>query len=90
MTESLPVLCIEEVDRVNLTGWARETLHRLLDARYNQRRELLTVLASNLAPEQLPADFGYLASRMRGGQVVEVAGLDMRPAIAMRERVDIN
>ena len=86
----LHILAIDEIERVNLTGWANETIHRLLDSRYNQRNELLTVLATNLAPGMLPSEFGYLASRMSGGHVVEVGGADLRPAVAIRERKDID
>jgi hypothetical protein len=80
----LTVLCIDEVadpDRANLTGWAKETTFRLLDARYNARDQLLTVLASNVHPDHMSAEWGYLRSRMDGGTTVEVGGDDMRPFI---------
>lgn len=83
---SFRVLCVDEVDRVNLTDWAKETTFRLLGSRYDDRSELLTVMATNLTPEDLPAEFGYLASRMRGGVVCLVDGPDMRPATGIRER----
>lgn len=83
------VLCLDEIDRVNLTGWAKETVFRLLDARWTECNHLLTVLASNLAPDNLPAEFGYLESRMRGGVVVEVGGYDMRPGIGLRYRREL-
>jgi DNA replication protein DnaC len=87
---AIPVLAMDEIDRVNMTPWATETTYRLLDSRFNSRDELVTVIACNLSPLQLPAEFGYLASRMRGGQVVEVGGADLRPAIALKERKDID
>jgi chromosomal replication initiation ATPase DnaA len=87
---TLPVLAVDEVDRVNLTPWAMETTYRLLDSRFNSRGELLTVVACNLSPLQMPENLGYLASRMRGGLVVEVGGADLRPAVGMRERADID
>jgi DNA replication protein DnaC len=80
------VLCLDEVDRVNLTGWAKETVFRLLDARCAEQGSLLTVLATNLAPDRLPPEFGYLTSRMRGGVIVEVKGPDMRGAQGIRAR----
>ena len=82
--QRIPVLAVDEVadpDRANLTGWAKETIFRLLDARYNRRSEVLTAMASNVRPEQMTAEWGYLRSRMGGGLVVEVGGEDMRPYI---------
>jgi DNA replication protein DnaC len=74
------VLCLDEVDKAQLSGWAQETLFRLLNSRYEERGALLTVLASNTPPDKLADELGYLASRMRGGLVVPVAGPDMRGA----------
>lgn len=70
-------LMIDEVDRVNLTGWAQETAFRLLDARYQARDYALTALATNADPGNMPAGLEYLGSRM-AGDMVEVGGLDMR------------
>lgn len=78
---SIRVLCLDEIDKVNLTSWSQETIFALLDDRYNRKDNVLTVLASNTAPKDLPAELGYLSSRMSGGDVVFVAGPDMRPAI---------
>lgn len=77
------VLTIDEIDRVNLTGWAKETIFRLLDARYTERDRLLTVMATNTAPSQFEDELRYVASRMSGGIVVTVPGPDMRPAASM-------
>lgn len=79
---SYRVLCIDEVDRVQLTPWAKEKLFTLIDSRYNDRDHMLTVLAHNA---EIPADLGYLKSRMSGGIIVEVAGDDMRPAVSRIE-----
>jgi chromosomal replication initiation ATPase DnaA len=87
---NLLVLAVDEVDRVNLTPWAMETTYRLIDSRFNSRNRLLTVVACNLSPLQMPENLGYLASRMRGGLVVEVGGADLRPAVALNERSDID
>lgn len=76
------VLCLDEVadgNRSNLTGWAKETVFRLLDARYNDRERVLTVLGTNVHPDRMTPEWGYLRSRMDGGRVIEVAGKDMRP-----------
>lgn len=76
----VPILAIDEVDRINLTPWARETLFRLLDTRYNNAATMLTILALNPNPQLLGDDWGYLKSRMGGGEIIEVGGPDMRPA----------
>ena len=83
------VLAIDEVDRVNLTGWAKETIFRLLDSRFNERTSCLTVMATNTEPRQFPAELGYLSSRIMGGVVVEVPGPDMRPAIGLKATCDL-
>lgn len=78
---SIRVLCLDEFDRVNLTGWTLETIFRLVDDRYSNMDKLLTVFASNLAPFDLPTEFGYLVSRLKQGNVINVPGPDMRPAV---------
>lgn len=78
------ILAIDEVDRVNLTGWAKETIFRLLNSRYEESDRLLTVMATNVEPIDLPAELGYLGSRMNGGQIIRVGGPDMRPGVALR------
>jgi len=78
------ILAIDEVDRVHLTGWAKETIFRLLNSRYEESDRLLTVMATNVEPIDLPAELGYLGSRMNGGQIIRVGGPDMRPAVALR------
>lgn len=82
------VLCLDEIDRVNLTQWAQETIQRMLDSRYNDRASILTVMAANNPPDGLPHELDYLASRINGGVVVEVGGIDMRPVIGAIERKD--
>jgi hypothetical protein len=71
------VIAIDEIDRVNLTGWAQETAFRLLDARYQAREMVLTVLATNADPANMPAGLEYLGSRM-AEDMTAVGGLDMR------------
>lgn len=78
--QRVPVLALDEIadpNRSNLTGWAKETIFRLLDARYNGQNEVLTALATNVHPEMMDAEWGYLRSRMIG-RIVEVGGEDMR------------
>ena len=74
----MSVLCVDEVNGVNLTSWALETINRLLDHRYTHRSEYLTVMALNLEPDALPVEMQYLASRMKEGVVLEVGGVDVR------------
>ncbi len=74
------VLCLDELDKASLTGWAMQTIFRLLNSRYEERDQLLTVMATNTPPENMPAELGYLASRMREGEVVRVGGPDVRVA----------
>ncbi len=78
---SIRVLCLDEVEKFNPTGWRNETVFRLIDDRYQQKDNLLTVFASNKAPAELPVELGYMASRFTEGAIVEVPGPDMRPAI---------
>ena len=79
------VLAIDELDKVKLTEWTLQTLHRLLDTRY-ESAGLLTVLAMNTKPEDLPGDLEYLSSRISGGVAVEVVGGDMRGDQGLRAR----
>lgn len=70
------VLAIDELDQINLTNWTRQTIHRLLDTRYEDAN-LLTILAMR-NPYELPEDLDYLSSRILGGDSVRVDGDDMR------------
>ena len=77
----VPVLCVDEVTRFNDTGWAREQLFLLVNARYRRRHTHLTAFATNGDPNDMlsPDDaLGYLYSRMREGGLFELRG-DMRP-----------
>lgn len=78
------VLCIDELDKIySFSGWTLQTLHRLLDTRY-ESAGLLTALAMNKAPEDLPGELEYLASRISGGVALDVGGDDMRPGLSAR------
>lgn len=84
------VLCLDEIDKVNLTGWTKETIFRLFDSRWQESDRLLTVMASNTAPEDMPAELGYLRSRIRGGVVVEVPGPDVRSAQGLKAKQEMS
>jgi DNA replication protein DnaC len=70
------VLAIDEIDQVTYTPWVKQTIHRLLDTRYEDPC-LLTILALRDV-NKLPEDLEYLRSRMFGGECIEVCGDDMR------------
>lgn len=75
----LPVLAIDEVDRLRQTAYAAEQQFLLLDRRYEQalRQRAVTLLAANISPDQLP---GYLADRVLDGRfaIVRLAGASAR------------
>ncbi len=76
---NLPVLAIDEIDRLRQTAYATEQQFLLLDRRYEQalRQRSVTLMAANTAPEQLP---GYLADRILDGRfaIVRLAGASAR------------
>ena len=76
----VPVLCVDEFDKANLTAFAQEFQFDFLDERYEAglRGECCTVFASNSPPDELP---GYLLSRVEDGRclVIENRGKDLRP-----------
>jgi len=76
----VPALFVDEVTRFNETSWAKERLFNLVDTRHRRRSSHLTVFATNDDPNQVldtSEDVGYLFSRMRSGNIVELCG-DMR------------
>ena len=72
------VLAIDEIDRISSTAWAMSTLMAVMDMRYNRRATHATLMATNSDPDNMPAGFEYLASRMRDGDRVPVGGRDLR------------
>ena len=80
--KSLPLLALDEIEKVNPTNWAGERIHQLIDARWVQgiRGESVTLIASNKRPDQLD---GYLASRIEDSRnrIVELSGPDGRSTI---------
>ena len=78
----LPVLAIDEFDRVRDTGYGHERRFVLMDRRYELalREEGVTIMASNTDPSNLP---DYLYDRVSDGRfrVVRVTGKSMRPGM---------
>jgi hypothetical protein len=72
------LLAIDEIDRTSTSSWARATLMRLLDGRYNRRNLQATLLATNTPPNALPETLDYLASRLKDGARIEVGGKELR------------
>lgn len=79
--KNVQVLAFDELDKVNITPWVQEVLHRLIDARYTDRGRVLTIFACNAEPARLRAEFQYVASRMSEGKIVHITGSDIRPAL---------
>ena len=75
---TIPILALDEVDRVSTSNWAMGQLMSILDRRYEARTELLTLLATNAHIDRLPDPFRYLQSRLRDGQRIPVGGVDLR------------
>jgi DNA replication protein DnaC len=80
---SLPVLAIDEFDRVRSTDYGEERRFVLMDRRYEQaiRCEGVTLIASNSDPKRLP---GYLYDRVRDGRlsVIKIEGGSLRPGLS--------
>jgi len=87
-TRQIPVLAIDELDQLSMTPWVMQTMHRLLDTRY-ETGGLLTVLAMKNNPDSLPDDMAYLSSRISGGVPVEVTGCDVRESIGTRAQREL-
>jgi hypothetical protein len=77
--ESLPVLCLDEIDKVQGSPWVNEQLTALVDARFRSgvAGATGTVLALNQCPDDQPP---WIASRLRDGRccVVHNDGPDAR------------
>lgn len=85
---SVRVLCIDEIDKVKLSDWALETISKIVVDREQHKDDLLTVMASNITPDQFAPELGYLASRLKGGLVVNVPAPDMRSLGLPKPRID--
>ena len=71
------VLALDEMDRWNPTPWAQEKFFQLIDARYRDGANMLTVFATNSDIDTLP---GYVQSRMmdRRCRIFRMTGADVR------------
>ncbi len=84
---SVPVLCLDEIDKVNASSWVTEQLTALVDARFRSgiSGATGTVLALNSDPAAQPA---WIASRLADGRCRLVHNDDrdarafMQPALA--------
>ncbi len=78
----VPLLAIDEVDRLRETEYAQEKRFVMLDRRYEKalRRQSITIMAANQGPGSLP---GYLYDRVRTGafEIVQLEGGSFRPAM---------
>ena len=78
----LPILAIDEFDRIRNTEYGSERRFVLMDRRYEDavREKTITILASNSDPSKLP---GYLYDRVRDGrfQIIHLSGESFRPGI---------
>jgi len=83
------LLAIDEIEKFNPTSWAEAEFFRLVDNRYRNANETMTVWATNsrVAPNRtvIPNTRypGYLESRINDARfaVVEMAGGDVRAAL---------
>lgn len=78
---SLPLLAIDEFEKVYDTGFVEERRFQVLDSRYETatRQEYgITLMAANVPPEKLP---GAIASRVKDERfgVVHITAKDRRP-----------
>jgi len=80
--KSIPVLAIDEVDKVKLTEFVEERRFDILDHRHvsGLRGDTITLFAANSAPGGFD---DWTKSRFEDGRmaVVELKGEDMRPAM---------
>ncbi len=76
----IPILCIDEFDKVKGTEYVHERRMRLVDDRYADaiEQKTVTIFASNESPESFD---NYLTDRFRDGRfkVVNMGGQSMRP-----------
>lgn len=77
---TVPVLALDELDDFRTTEWALERFRRLIDERWRNMDQCVTLLATNVSVDVL--DY-KVASRLRDGRavVVEIGGRDVRPTL---------
>jgi DNA replication protein DnaC len=78
--ESVPVLCLDELDKIKWSEWVEEQITELIDRRYRLGLEggYGTVIAMNKNPNELPT---WIYSRLSDGRnkIIKNADEDMRP-----------
>ncbi len=79
----MPLLALDEFDKIKTTDWAREKRAEIMDRRYRKsihEQTSVTLMASNEAPGFYEP---YLQSRIEDGRnlVILMTGKDMRPII---------
>jgi DNA replication protein DnaC len=81
----IPLLAIDEFDRVRETEYGIERRFILMDRRYEEacRQKSITLMASNEPPDELP---GYLRDRINDGRfsVIKIDGGSMRPGLGWK------
>jgi DNA replication protein DnaC len=79
---TIPILCIDEFNRLNETPFARERRFLLMDTRYTTgtRQETVTIIASNTDPKRQES---YLFDRFQDGrfQIIRLTGKSARPGM---------
>lgn len=88
----VPVLCVDELDRVSGTAWAENQLFQVLNKRYEKSvygndngRTCLTVLATNSAVEGLPP---YLISRLKDGRTGQI--FEIEKSVDVRQVLEVS
>lgn len=75
----LPVLLIDEMDKLRDTPYSRELQQELINIRYRDAREFGTVFAWNGKIDSIP--WPAVVSRMKEYTVIENTDTDMRPLL---------
>lgn len=82
----LPILCIDEFDRIRESEYSDERRFVLMDRRYESaiREETITIIASNDPPEK---QSGYLKDRIVDGrfEVIKIDGQSLRPGMRLKK-----
>lgn len=85
----IEVLVIDEIDKVELSGWTREQSYRIFDYRYRNTETKGLVMALNKDPNELDESMGYLFSRMKDDRfkLVYIGGGDARPQHSILDKL---
>lgn len=87
----IPILAIDEIDRVRPTEYSIERQFILMDRRYEDaiRQKSITIMASNKSTSELAAEVdGYLADRIEDGRfkIVELNGTSRRSRMLWKDK----